>query len=406
MSDFTVRPVAEGEQRACHTVLLEALHASALSDEAWEPFSPAFPAERKFAAFAGETPVGVVSSRATEVMVPGGALVPMASVDGVAVRADWTRRGVMSAMMAAQLADLVARGEPLAGLTASEATIYGRFGYGPATYVKSVHIAKARVRWRPGVGGTGRVRLLDAQEAVKLPPEIYPKCGSLRPGMMTRPDGWWPEGHNWLVTGGGRHRVAVHTGPDGDDGFVVFQTKDQRTFDHTERGARLAVQDLHGATVDVRTALWRFVLSVDLVAEVNAHSLPVDEPLGEMFTDPRACRVISIDDELWLRLLDVEAALNARTYSEAEPVVVEIEDRQLPTNSGRYLISASGAKRTSVEAHVRLDVDTLAMLYLSEWRASSLVQTGRVEVLDAAAPSRLDELFRTAERRPWCGTHF
>jgi predicted acetyltransferase len=405
MSDFLVRPVAEGEQRACHGVLYEALHAPALSDEAWERFSPAFPAERKFAAFAGDAPVGIVSSRAVEVLVPGGALVPMASVDGVAVRADWTRRGVMSAMMAAQLADLAARGEPLAGLNASEATIYGRFGYGVATCGKSVRISSGRARWRPGLGGAGRVRLLDAQEAVKVPPGIYPECGPLRPGMLTRPDGWWSENHDGLVTADGQHRVAVHAGPAGDDGFVVFGTKDRRTFEDSERGASLRVVDLHGATAEARTALWQFVLSVDLVREVYARGLPVDEPLGEMFTDPRACRVTGIDDELWLRLVDVDAALNARTYFDAEPVVVEVEDRYLPANSGRYVISASGAERTSAAAHVRLDVDTLAMLYLGEWRASSLVRTGRVAVADADAVTRLDELFRTAEK-PWCGTHF
>lgn len=398
MSDFTVRPLIEGEQRACHVVLVQALHSAVFSDEVWELISPSFAAERKFGAFDGERPIGVASSFASELMVPGGALVSMGAVDGVAVRADWTRRGVMTAMMTAQLADLAARGHVLAGLHASETTIYGRFGYGAATAVKAVRVTRAGARWRPDVPLTGQVRLLDPADAVKQVPGIYRACG-LRPGMLTRPDLWWPNSHDRQVLTEG-FRVAVHRGADGDDGYVTF-----RTTELPDERVRLDVRELHAATDGARAGLWRFVLGVDLVDDVYAPDLAVDDPVGGYLANPRACRTTGVEDELWLRLLDVEAALNARSYRDAEPVVVDVADELLPANAGRYLIGPSGVERTTADAQVRLGVDALAMLYLGDSKATTLVRTGRADVVDPTAPARLDELFRPADR-PWSGTHF
>ena len=404
MSDFMVRPVAEGEQRACHTVLAQALHFPPPSDERWEAIKASFPAERKFAAFAGDAPVGVVTSFATGLRVPGGKLVSAAAVDGVGVRADWTRRGVLTAMMSVQLPDFVRRGHVLASLHASETTIYGRFGYGPATYGKTVRLSKPQARWRPEVPAAGEIRILSPEQAVKRVPEIYRSIGLRRPGMIARPDVWWPSGHDSRVIAGWL-RVAVHTGPDGDDGFATFQIVERRSFDAPELGAAVEVRDMHAATPGAVAGLWRFLLGVDLVSEVRARSRPMDEPLAGMLVDPRACQVSAVDDDLWVRLIDVEAALNARTYFEADPVVLDVRDSRLPENSGQYLVGRHGAERTDAAADARLDVDTLAMMYLGEWPASALAQTGRIEVVEPSALARLDELFRTP-MKPWCGTHF
>jgi hypothetical protein len=149
MSDFHVRAVAEGEQRACLEVLVHSLHGKPVSDEFWSAMAPSWPAAGKFAAFdANGTPVGIVSSFDTELAVPGGRMLTAAAVDGVGVRADWTRRGMLTAMMAAQLEDLAGRGIPLAALHASEGVIYGRFGYGAATFGKAVHVERPRAKLR------------------------------------------------------------------------------------------------------------------------------------------------------------------------------------------------------------------------------------------------------------------
>ncbi|HEV7973737.1 GNAT family N-acetyltransferase [Amycolatopsis sp.] len=405
MSDFTVRPVAEGEQRACRAVLARSLHAQAFDDKQWDAMSASFPAERKFAAFDGETPIGIVSSFATELLVPGGKVLSTAAVDGVGVRADWTRRGVLTAMMARQLPDFVERGHVLAALHASESTIYGRFGYGPATSIKSVRLRKPRAKWREEVPANGRVRFLTADEAVKLVPEIYRRIGLYRPGMIARPDVWWPANFDTRVTSPGTFQVAAHTGPDGDDGYAVFTVVDQRTFDRPETGAAVQIRELRASSPEAVAGLWRFLLNIDLVSEVRGRGRPADEPIAGMLTDLRSCEVVGAGDELWVRLVDVEAALDARTYSDAEPVVLEVHDRRLPANSGRYRVGPDGAARTDAAPEVRLDVDVLAMLYLGEWTATALAQCGRLEVLDRAALPRLDELFRSATI-PWCGTNF
>ncbi|MFD8496453.1 GNAT family N-acetyltransferase [Amycolatopsis sp. NPDC059657] len=403
MSEFVVRAAVEGEERATRDVLVQALHGQPTGDEKWARIAPAWPAATKFAAFDGDEPIGVTSSFTTEILVPGGRRVPFAAVDGIGVRAEWTRRGVLTELMAAQLPDLVDRGHVLAGLHASEATIYGRYGYGIAGRMQIFEIDRAKVRWRSDAPRSGRVRLLDAADAVKIVPGVHRSIGLRRQGNIGRPDSWWLNTHESYVLDG--HRVAVHFGPDGADGFATFLTHTQRAPALADWHTELKVRDLHAANPAALAGLWRFLLGIDLVQTAYGLARPMDDPLPSMLEDPRACRTISVEDELWLRLLDVSAALNARTYGRAEPVVIEVADRRLPENSGAYRVTADGASRTDATADVRLDVETLAMLYLGGWRPSLLAEAGRIEVFDAEAPARLDSLFETAAE-PWCGTHF
>lgn len=406
MSEFHIRAVAEGEQRACLELLVQALHGKPVSDDVWAKMAATWPAAGKFAAFDDhDTLVGIASSFDTELTVPGGRKLATAAVDGVGVRADWTRRGVLTAMMAAQLEDIAARGVPLAALHASEGVIYGRFGYGAATYGKGVVVERPRARLRDGVGRDGVVRFVTPAEAVERVPALYRRLAGDRPGFVARPDLWWPGFFDRLVTGDDGYRVAVHSGPDGDDGFVVYQTVDVRDRQAPERGALLQIRELHAATPRAWAGLWRFLLSVDLVSEVEGRGRPMDEPIAELLTDPRAVHTTEVIDDLWVRLIDVLAALEARTYGQAEPVVLQVLDRQLPDNNGRYAVGQSGVRRTTAEPDLRLDVGTLASLYLGHGLFSDQVLAGRVEVLDEAAAARADTLFHTT-RAPWCGTFF
>ncbi|SDY46667.1 Predicted acetyltransferase [Amycolatopsis xylanica] len=403
MSEYVVRAVAEGEERATRDVLGRALHRPPVSDEHWARIAPAWTAEGKFAAFDGDEPIGVTSSFTTEMLVPGGRRLPFAAVDGVGVRADWTRRGVLTELMAAQLTDFVGRGQVLAGLHASEATIYGRYGYGAAARGQIFAIDRAKVRWRADAPRPGRVRLLGDADALTIVPALFRSIGSLRPGNIARPDHWWLNDHDTRVLDG--HRVAVHYGRDGADGFATFVTATERAPVLAEWRTTMQVRELHAANPAALAGLWRFLLSVDLVQTAYANVRPMDDTLPAMLEDPRACRTTAIEDELWLRLLDVPAALDARAYGQAEPVVIEVADRHLIANSGAYRVTPDGASRTDAPADVRLDIETLGMLYLGGWRPSLLARAGRIEVFDAEAPARLDALFQTAAE-PWCGTHF
>ncbi|WP_158883827.1 GNAT family N-acetyltransferase [Amycolatopsis anabasis] len=403
MTDIEVRPVAEGEQRAVLGVLKAALHSKPPSDEEWELAGRSFPADRKFAVFAEGRPVGLTSSFATEIAVPGGALVSLAAVDGVGVRADHTRRGIMTALLSEQLRDCARRGEVFAALHASESTIYGRFGYGVATRGKTVRVSGAR--FRPEAPTGGRVRLLEPEVAVKEIPALYQRIAPSRPGMIARPEVWWPSYHDRLLAPRGDYLVAVHTGPGGDDGFAMYQPVDLRTFETPNRGTALEVRDLQAANPVARAGLWRFLVGVDLVSEVRAPMRPVDEPIGAMLVDPRACEVVGLADHTWLRVLDVPAALAARSYRSADPIVLEVIDEALPANSGRYRIGVDGVGRTDEPGQLKVTAEVLAMIYLGEWAPSVLAEVGRVEVADPAALEPADELFRTTVR-PWCGTYF
>ncbi|MET9002485.1 GNAT family N-acetyltransferase [Amycolatopsis sp. NPDC004169] len=405
MTAFDVRPILGEERRSTFDLLRRALHATAVPDDVWARVGESWPAERKFGVFEGGSPIGIVSSYDTEIAVPGGQTLPVAAVEGVAVRADRTRRGVLSAMMAAQLGDFADRGVPLAVLHASEPTIYGRFGYGSAALGKTLRVARPAARLHERVAAGGEVRLLTPEEAVKEIPGLYRRIGLHRPGMIGRPQRWWPISHDRQVSAEGGHVVAVHSGPDGDDGFVVYHTVGRRSPDSPDHGALLDVRDLHAAGPAARAALWRYLLSVDLVSEVYARYRPVDEPLALMLADHRHAATTAVEDDLWLRPVDVAAALAARTYRPAAPVVVAVTDRQLPANTGHYEIGPEGVRRTEAAADLAFDVDTLGMLYLGQWTATALAEAGRVDVRTAAALGAADELFTTTAA-PWCGTYF
>ncbi|GAA4534771.1 GNAT family N-acetyltransferase [Amycolatopsis samaneae] len=406
MTDFDVRPVADDERRETLAVLLQSLHGKPLTDEEWAEIDSAWKTEGSFAAFDGDTPIGLAHSFGTELVVPGGGTIEVAAVDGIGVRADWTRRGVHTAMQHAQLAYFAERGKILSCLHASETTIYGRFGYGVGTRIRTLRIERPAARLREGVPvAEGHVRFLSPEEAVKQGPELYRRVGLHRPGMLARPGNWWPTMFNRDAGPQGRYRLAVHNGHDGPDGYVLYETVERATLEDPEKGALLRVRDFHAATPEVENALWRFLLSVDLVSAIHVRTRPVDDALPLLLNDSRHAGTLAVEDDLWVRLIDVEAALAARTYGAAAPVVIEVTDDQLPGNTGRYEVGPGGVRRSDETAGLRLGVDVLGMLYLGEWRPADLARSGRIEVLDADSLARADVLFPTAVH-PWCGTPF
>lgn len=404
VSDFDVRQLDDTELRAAHSLFYTTIHRAPASDARWEYAARTYAPGRNFGAFRGGTMVGTAMSFESTMVVPGGAVLPMAAVSRVGVRADHRRRGVLTELMRAQLRDCVARGETFATLHASEPLIYPRFGYGVATGARNVRVATTDPVLRPDVPVTGEVRLAEPAEALELLPALYERIAVGRPGLMGRSPQWWQMGIHWqLCTDESPLLVAVHRGPDGDDGFATYSPDRP---DDPRLGALLDVDDLHAANPGALAGLWRFLLSVDLVDEVKAWLRPLDEPLDHLVADRRRLRSYEEDEELWLRLVDVPAALRARAYDPyARPVVVEVRDAVLPENAGRYRLGPDGAERTTEAAALAMSVDVLAMLYLGNLSASTLAGLGRIEVLDPAAPAHVDRLLRT-DRAAWCGTFF
>ncbi|GAB3292983.1 GNAT family N-acetyltransferase [Parasphingorhabdus pacifica] len=402
MSEHDVRPLAEDEFEEASRLFLASLHVAQPSAARWLRSKERYEPGRVFGVFGNDEMWGTALSMTGSLVVPGGGSVAAAAVTGVGVRADRTRRGVLTDLMRAQLTDVRDRGEPVAMLHASETVIYPRFGYGPASRSRKVSLRQSDTVFRADAPGAGSVRLVDTATAEKLLPEVYGRISSTRPGMITRSDAWWATRLALLPENG---LVAVHSDDDGvEDGFALYDTE-KRDHQFDTGGCVLKISDIQGADTSATASLWRFLLGIDLVTEVAAVDRPLDEPLEWWLVDRRTCRVTDVSDDLWIRLVDVASALNARTFNEADPVVLEVRDRFLPENSGNYRVAPGGVVRCEQSAQLGIDVDLLGSLYLGDVAVSTLAASKRIDVYDRDAVREADRLFRTDEV-PWCGTGF
>jgi predicted acetyltransferase len=395
---LTFRTVAKDELRGANDIFLAALHQQPCTDEKWAAVEGSYVLDRTFGAFDGDRQVGTAMSFPSSLTVPGGAILPTGAVTGVGVRADYRRRGALTGMMRAQLTDCAAHGEVFAVLHASEPVIYGRFGYGLATVARTVTVRSPRAEMRPDVPVAGTVRLLDKDEVVPALQAVYPAIQSTRVGLMGRSDQWWALIYQLRLKT--EHLlVAAHFTPAGDvDGWVAYEPAEG------ERASGLRVLDFQAADQGAANDLWRYLVGVDLVDEITAYNRPSDDAIEEMLVNPAAV-TSARDDELWLRILDVPAALAGRAYGVATPVVIEVVDPLLPANSGRYRVGPQGTERAEGEPALVLDVDVLAMLYLGAFRPSTLAGIGRITVADPAALPAADRLF-AVDRPAWNGSMF
>jgi predicted acetyltransferase len=401
VTDFVIRLIGEAERRAAQDMFLGAMHWAPTTDERWPYLERLYEPGRAFGAFIDGKVIGSALSFGSSLALPGGGVLPMAAVTDVGVRADYTRRGVLTELMRTQLAASAAAGDVFAGLHASEGSIYGRFGYGIATVSRTVKVDAQRAEFRPKVPRGGEVHLVDADEALSLVPKIYERIRGSRPGLIGRPDCWWSMGYERRLRTSEYFLVAVHVGPDGEDGFAGYVPKESQSPESMH--GTLRVPDMHG-TPGALNDLWRFLLGIDLVGEVIGIIRPVDEPLEAMLVNQHVVHS-DLEDELWLRLVDVPAALAGRSYGVADPVVLEVRDRLLPNNSGRYRVGPDGVSRTDDPAELALDPGELAMIYLGSTRVSTLAGVGRIEVTEPSALRRADRLFAT-DITAWCGTMF
>lgn len=405
MTTVATRVLAEDEHRAANDLFRAALHVAPATDDEWARLRPAYQPGRTLGATTGpghDALAGTARSVDAALATPDGGTVPLAAVTGVGVRADRTRRGVLTELMRAQLTDAADRGVTAAALYATEGGIYGRFGYGVATRSATRSVDRRTARLRPDVPTGGDVELLDLDTAVRRLPDLYATLPA-RPGTMTRPAPWWAAHGAMLRRGTDPVVTAVHHGPHGPDGFVTYRVGR----DGGEQGV-LRVLDLHTAGADAFAGLWRYLLGVDLVAEIRAPQRPRDEPVELLLTDPRTCRVTEVTDELWARPVDVPAVLRSLPAPDGD-LVLGVHDPLLPDNTGHYRVSPEGVERTDGPAGLRLGVDALAAVWLGDRAPSELARVGAVTVGDAATAgdvlARADTLVG-ARRAPWCGTFF
>jgi len=367
--------------------------------EEMERLGTILPAERVHAAVDGGSIVGGAGAYRFDTTVPGGGKVPTAGVMAVGVLPTHRRRGVLSALMRRQLHDAHERGEPLAMLFASEGGIYSRFGYGLASLAGDIELPKEHAVLRDGEP-LGQARLLDGEEeTLEVLPGIYDRVQSQTVGMFTRTPDWWRvrrlsqrRGHS----GGQQARVVIEL--DGvPEAYALYRLN--FAAQHMITGTTLEVGEALGTSAQALAAIWRYLLAIDWIARIDAYWLPLDHPLFLWLREPRRMG-FSVIEALWVRLVDVGAALAARSLRDGE-VVVEVSDELCPWNQGTWQVSNGSVERTTAAAELRLDVATLGAVYLGGFSFDQLVRASRLEELTPGAVARADELFRT-ERQPWC----
>jgi predicted acetyltransferase len=338
-------------------------------------------------------------------------VVPFAGVSAVGVHPTHRRRGILRQLMARLLEDARTRGEAVAGLLASESVIYGRFGFGHATSATQVSIDSRLSAFERPVPELD-LRLVDLHEGAKYLPDLFDRQRRTRAGEPSRNGHVWEE---YLEDrparrhGGSGLFLAV-----GEEGYVAYRVHDEDVMQAAY--PRVVVEELRGLTPAVEAGLWRFVFDLDLVGRVTAMRRPVDEPVRWRLADPRQLQVQRVDDRLYLRILDVPAAFEARGYRREGRLVLAVQP--LPAGDGtpdavpgRWVLEAGPdgascrAARPGEDADLRLGVTELGALYLGGFPPSLLAAAGRIEELRPGGLIRADELL-AAWPAPLTGTGF
>ena len=369
------------------------------SAEALERLARLLPHERMHAAFEEGQIVGGAGAFPFELSVPGGSL-PCAGVTAVGVHPTHRRRGVLRAMMDEQLRDVHERSEPIAALWASEETIYSRFGFGIACWAGELNLQHEWDAFAEPLEVRGTTRFVTPEEARELFPPIYDGVRRERPGMLSRSETWWelrqlrmPE-----EEAAAPKRFVVLEVDDEPLGYAIYRT--HFSFEGGLPASRLVVTEALGSTPEALAAIWRFLLDVDWMSVVEVPFAPPDHPLFLLLALPRRARY-RIHDSLWVRLVDVGAALAGRAYGEGGPLVLEVRDAVCEWNDGRWRLEAGACERTDDEPDLAMDVSVLGSAFLGAVSFTELRAALRLEERREGAVAQADALFAWRPL-PWC----
>ncbi|MFE4198521.1 GNAT family N-acetyltransferase [Paenarthrobacter sp. NPDC056912] len=357
---------------------------------------------------AADVPVGTYATMRKPLNIGFGRQLDANLVTSVTVRGTHRRNGILRGMITADLEGAKDDGLALAALTASEGSIYGRFGFGVATFERSITVdtgPRFRLRGEP----SGTVEVADPAVLLEIAPKVFERVQRAAPGSIDRQE------YYRLVASGsiGRDgkpdaaiRSALHYGADGTvDGYVSYRFKGWDTKPYV-----MEIVDLVAATNAAYLDLWRFLGSIDLIDQVIWAEAPVDDPLTWALEDPRCVDSSDIRDMLWLRILDVPAALRARGFAAAGRLVLEIAD-PLGLAGGTWALEADGGAAAVVDdasgeaPDLTLDIADLGSMYLGAVSPVTLAAAGRVREHTQGAAFRAQQLF-AVERSAHCLTHF
>jgi predicted acetyltransferase len=348
----------------------------------------------------------------THLSVPGGE-VPAGGIAWVTVLPTHRRRGIMSGMMRRMIDDCHRRREPIAMLWAAEGAIYQRFGFGLGTLSMNLEAEARAVGFAREWPSEGRFRLLPAGEGREIVEPVYEAVRAQRAGFLSRTPDWWagilPDADKDRK-GGEAKRLVVYETDAGAEAYAVYKTKPEwgvRGSSH-----QLTVDEAIGSTPRGTREIWRYLLSVDLVRTVKTWRLPSDHPLLVLTAEPRRLGV-TMGDGLWIRVVDVVAALEGRKYGlnghGNGRVCFDLRDEFCSWNAGRWDLEVEDGRalvtRTDTEADLALDANDLAALFLGGFSATALAAAGRVMEMRPGGLAAADSLFPTT-LKPWCPQEF
>lgn len=375
-----------------------------------------FEPDRIIGAFEGERVVGCAGAYSARLTVPGGE-VAAAGVTLVGVLPTHRRLGMLRALMAHQLDDVRGRGEPVAILWASEGAIYQRFGYGLGTYSASFEVDVRRSAFLRPPEAVGRIRYLSADDALGVLPAIYERSRGRIPGQLARTEAWWRWGTlrdspSQRTELGPKSFVALEAAA-GPAGYAIYRSR--AGWDDRGPDGRLTVLEVVADDAPTERQLWRWLLDVDLMGRVRALRQPLPPPLLHMLAEPRRLG-LTVGDGLWLRIVDVPAALAARRYAAGGSLVLEVADAMCSWNAGRWRLEVAAgdgagagatgvAERTDAPADLVLEVADLGAVYLGGVRFTELAGAGRIEERTPGSLALAGRMF-ASDRSPWCSTMF
>ena len=396
-----VRPVKDVAEFTEGVLAIGQYFGMVANEERMQRFADQMTLERMHAAWSDGTVAGGAGAFDFNLTVPGGEL-RTAGVTVVGVLPTHRRRGILRALMRAQLDDAHERGEPLAALWASEETIYGRFGYGLASFCGEIALAHEHNSFAQPFEPQGTLRLIDADEALEAIPPVFERIRPEWPGMFSRSRLWWenreiadPEERR---DGAGPKRWVAYERDGSLEGYAVYRHRPG--FEAGTTNAELRVLEALGTTPEALRDVWAYLLAIDWIATTKSFLLPPDHALFMLLATPRRARY-RMGDGLWVRLLDVGAALSGRVYQGDEPIVFEVADEFCPWNEGRWKLEGGRAERTKDEPDLRLPVQSLGSALLGGVSFATLRRAGRLAEVKDGAIARGDSLFRW-DRHPWC----
>ena len=401
--EIDVRPF-DGEPRQFFEAG-ELAFAERLRDEDAVAYEAVFESDRAIAAYDGGRVVGTAGIFSFDLTIPGG-VVPAAGVTIVGVQPTHRRRGILRRMMRMQLDAIHDRGESLAILWASEGSIYQRFGYALATMVTRFSVERDRSAFRRPHVPAGTTRFVDLDEAKRVLPPVHDAVAPTRPGFFGRTPAFWdsevlrdPE-HWWR--GAGAAFYVVHEVAGAVDGYARYRIRDQ--WDDAGPKSTVVVTEKLATNPAADLDLWRFLLDIDLMSKLDAWNVAPDDPLVLNILEPRRLGM-ALGDGLWLRVVDVSAALAQRRYAADGRLVLEIADEFCQWNDGRWALTVEAglpfAEPTADAADLALDVTDLGAAYLGGFSFTQLADATRVRESQPGALARAAAMFRT-ERPPWC----